>query len=134
MRLLTASLTACSAVLLIAALAGCGGGNEASPEPRIEPAAAQRLASLSDEVAELSGQDDCAAAHRADDLYVAARDAAAQGQVPVGLRQELITKATELRDELNCEQPPPPPPPDEDDDHDNGKRKDKGKRRGGDEG
>ena len=130
MRLPTASLTACSAVLLIAALAACGGSEEkASPQPRIEPAAAQELASLSDEVADLAGQDECAAAHRADDLYVAAKEAAAQGRVSPQLRQELIARATELRDELNCEQPPPPPPK-EDDDHDNGKRDKKDKKRG----
>jgi hypothetical protein len=132
----TASLTACSAALLIAALAGCGGSDEqASPQPRIEPAAAQQLASLSDEVAGLAGRDECAAAHRADDLYIAANDAAAQNRVPPELRQELIARATELRDELNCVQPPPPPPPDEDD-HDKGKGDKKGKKRGhgGDEG
>jgi hypothetical protein len=136
MRLPTASPTACSAVLLIAGLAGCGGsGEQASPRPRIEPTAARQLASLSDEVAELVAQDECAAAHRADDLYVAAKDAAAQGRVSAELRQELIARATELRDELNCA-PPPPPPPEEDEDHDKGKRDKKGKKRGhgGDEG
>jgi hypothetical protein len=136
MRLPIASPTACSAVLLIAALAGCGGsGEKAARQPRIEPAAAQQLASLSDAVGELAGQDECAAAHRADELYVAAKDAAAQGRVSAELRQELIARATELRDELNCE-PPPPPPPEKDDGHDNAKRDKKGKKggQGGDEG
>jgi hypothetical protein len=131
MRLLTASLTACSAVFL---LAGCGGDDRAAPEPRIEPVTAQQLASLSDEVAGLAGNDECAAAERADDLYNAAVEARDAGSVPERLAPELVARAEELRNELNCP-PPPPPLPTTDEDEDgkgNGKGKGRGKH-GGDE-
>lgn len=131
MRLLTASLTACSAVLL---LAGCGGEEKAAPEPGIEAVTAQQLATMSDEVADLAGNDECAAAERADDLYDAAVEARDEGRVPARLAPELVARAEELRNGLNCAQPPPPLPPttDEDDDGDgngNGKRKGRGKHR-----
>ena len=125
MRLLTASLTACSAVFV---LAGCGGEERAAPPPRIEPVTAEQLAVLSEEVADLASNDECAAAQRADDLYNAAVEARDTGRVPARLATELVARAEELRNELNC--PPPPPPPtttDEDEDDDDGG---KGKRRG----
>jgi hypothetical protein len=132
MRLPNASLTACSAVLLLAALAGCGGDEKASPQPRIEPATAQQLASLSDEVADLADTDECAAAERADDLYDTAVEARDAGRVPAQLASELVAGAEELRNELNC--PPPPPPPTTTDEEDKGKGKRKGKgKHGGDE-
>jgi hypothetical protein len=133
MRLPTASLTACSAVLLLAALAGCGGEEKASPQPRIEPATAQQLASISDEVAHLADSDECAAAERADDLYTAALEARDAGRVPARLAAELVAGAKELRNELNCP-PPPPPPTTTDEGNRNGKGKGKGKgKHGGDE-
>jgi hypothetical protein len=135
MRLLIASLTACSAALLLTA---CGGEERAAPPPRIEPVTAQQLAVLSEEVADLAGNDECAAAERADDLYNAAVEARDAGRVPARLASELVARAEELRNELNC--PPPPPPPtttEEDLDHNRdekskGKPKGRGKR-GGDE-
>jgi hypothetical protein len=130
MRLLTASLTACSAVFV---LAGCGGERKAGPEPRIEPVTAQQLATMSEEVADLAGNDECAAAERADDLYNAAVEARDAGSVPERLAPEVVARAEELRNELNC--PPPPPPPtttdEDDDDRGNGKGKGKGKGKGG---
>jgi hypothetical protein len=133
MRLPNASLTACSAVLLLAALAGCGGEEKSSPQPRIEPATAQQLASLSDKVADLADIDECAAAERADDLYNAAVEARDAGRVSAQLVPELVARSEELRNELNCPPPPPPPPTATDeDDKGKGKRKGKGKH-GGDE-
>jgi hypothetical protein len=135
MRLPNASLTACSAALLLAASAGCGGKEKASPQPRIDPVTAQQLATISDDVADLADTDECAAAARADDLYTAALEARDAGHVPARLASELVARTEELRNELNC--PPPPPAPtitDEDEDgHGHGKGKGKGKgKHGGD--
>jgi hypothetical protein len=135
MRLPTASLTACSAVLLVAALTGCGGDGKAPAQPRIEPVAAQQLASLGDEVADLAARDECAAAQRADDLLAAAEEARETGRLPAALAPEVVARSQELVDELNCPPPPPPPPTtDEDeDDHGDGKGRGKQKKRGDEE-
>jgi ABC-type amino acid transport substrate-binding protein len=137
MRLPTASLTACSAVLLVAALTGCGDDGNAPARPRIEPVAAQQLASLGDEVAELAARDECAAAQRADDLLAAAEEARDTGRIPAALAPEVVARSQELVDELNCPPPPPPPPPpttdEDDDDHGDGNGRGKRKKRGDDE-
>jgi hypothetical protein len=129
MRLLTASLTACSAVFVLAA---CGGEEQVAPQPRIEPVTAEQLAVLSEEVADLAGNDECAAAERADDLYNAAVEAHDAGRVPARLAPELVARAEELRNELNCPPPPPPPPPvtTDEDENEDGNRRGKGRRKG----
>jgi hypothetical protein len=132
----TASLTASSAVLLVAAVTGCGGDGNSPAQPRIEPVAAQQLASLGDEVAALAAGDECAAAQRADDLLAAAEEARDTGRLPAALAPEVVARAQELVDELNCPPAPPPPPTTTDEDEDehgdgNGRGKE---RKRGDEG
>ena len=131
MRLPTASLTACSAALLIAVAAGCGGDGSSSPEPGIAAAAARDLVVRSERVAELAPVNECAAAHAADELDAAAEHAVAEGQVDPVLRRELLARTQGLVDELNCARPPPPPPPPTTDEDDDGNGKDKkGKHKG----
>lgn len=121
-------LTACSALAL--AVGGCGGdGEQRSSGPRIDGAAATALAERSDKIARLLEEGDvCSAAHEADELQAQAQTAIDEGNVPGTLASELMAKAGDLVDEVNCEaEPPPPPPPSDDDDGDNGKGKDKKK-------
>ncbi|HET7857473.1 MAG TPA: hypothetical protein VFL41_13530 [Gaiellaceae bacterium] len=138
MRLPIVSLTACSAALVLVVAPGCGGEQNASPEPGIAAAAARDLAVRSERVAELAPVNECAAAHAADELDAAAEHAVAERQVDPALRRELLARTQELVDELNC--PPPPTTTDEDDgdngnDNGKGKGKDKPKRKHkGDEG
>jgi hypothetical protein len=133
-HLRNASLTACSALVL--ALAGCG-GDDSRPDnaPRIDPAAASELASISDDVARLIDEGNtCDAAHRADDLFNEAQADVESGTVPPELAAHLLETAEALRNELSCEEPPPPPPPAEDEDEEgNGRGKGNGKKKDGED-
>ena len=126
-------LTVCSALAL--ALGGCGGdGGQRDTGPRIDDAAASELADHSDEIARLLDVGDvCGAAHEADRLRAQAEAEVEDGSVPRALAAELVAKADDLRNEVNCDpEPPPPPPPSDDDDGDEGKGKGKGKGQGKD--
>lgn len=123
-------LTVCSALAL--ALGGCGGdGGQRDTGPRIDSAAATELADRSDKIASLLDEGDvCSAAHEADLLRAQAEAEVDDGSIPRALAAELVAKANELVNEVNCEpEPPPPPPPpsSDEDDGDDGKRKDKKK-------
>jgi hypothetical protein len=127
-------LTVCSALAL--ALGGCGGdGGQRDTGPRIDDAAASELADRSDEIARLLDEGDvCSAAHEADRLRAQAEAEVEDGSVPRALAAELVAKADELRNEVNCEpEPPPPPPPSDDDDGDKKKGKGKGKDKKGED-
>jgi hypothetical protein len=125
-------LTVCSALAL--AVGGCGGnGGQRDPGPQIDAPAASELADRSDEIARLIDEGDvCGAAHEADLLRAQAQAEVDDGSVPRTLGAELVAKADELVNEVNCDEPeppPPPPPPDDEDDGDKGKGKDKGKKK-----
>ena len=122
-------LTVCSALAL--AVGGCGGdGGQPDPGPQIDGAAASELADRSDEIARMLDEGDvCGAAHEADLLRAQAQAEVDDGSVPRALGAELVAKADDLVNEVNCPEPPPPPPPppSDDDDGDDEKRKDKKK-------
>lgn len=121
-------LTVCSALAL--ALGGCGGDSgQRDTGPQIDSAAASELADRSDKIARLLDEDDvCSAAHEADLLRAQAQAEVDDGRVPRALADELVAKADDLVNEVNCEpEPPPPPPPSDDEDGDKGKGKDKKK-------
>ncbi len=126
-------LTVCSALAL--ALGGCGGDSgQRDPGPQIDGAAASELADRSDEIARLLDEGDvCGAAHEADLLRAQTQAEVDDGSVPRALGAELVSKAEDLVNEVNCDEPPPPPPPSEDeDDGDKGKGKGKDKKKGDD--
>jgi len=125
-------LTVCSALALAAG--GCGGdGGQRSSGPRIESAAASELADRSDKIARLLDEGNvCAAAHEADELRAQAQAEIDEGSVPPALATELVAKADDLVDEVNCEPEPPPPPLEDDNDEGKGKGKGKGKKKGDD--
>jgi hypothetical protein len=133
-HLRNAWLTGCSALVL--ALAGCGGddsGSDTASAPRIEPAAASELATMSEDVARLVDEGNtCDAAHRADELYNEANAEVESGTVPPELAPHLLENAEALRNEVNCETPPPPPDEEEEEEGGNGKGKGK-KKDGGDD-
>jgi len=114
-------------VLLAAvlALAGCGGGSEATPsEPAIPAPIAEDLAAQSEELADLLAEvRTCDAAHAADALNDSVERAA--GQIPDALEAELSAVVAELVDTVNC-----PQPEEEEEDDENGPGKGKGKGKG----
>ena len=126
-----ASLTVCSALAL--AVGGCGGdGGQRDPGPQIDRAAAAELADRSDEIARLLDEEDvCGAAYEADLLRAQAQAEVDDGSVPRALADELVAKADDLVNEVNCDEPepppPPPPPPSDEDEKDDEQRKDKKK-------
>lgn len=122
-------LTVCSALAL--ALGGCGGdGGQRDPGPQIDGAAASELADRSDEIARLLDEGDvCGAAHEADLLRAQAQAEVDDGSVPPALGAELVAKADDLVNEVNCAEPPPPPPPPPSDDDDGDDEKSKGKKK-----
>ena len=104
------------------ALAGCGGGSEATPsEPAIPAPIAEDLAAQSEELADLLAEvRTCDAAHAADALNDSVEQAA--GQIPDALEAQLSAVVAELVDTVNC-----PQPEEEEGDEENGKGKGKGK-------
>jgi hypothetical protein len=119
-----AAAPAIGLVIAALALAACGSDNE--PErverPPLSAATANRLASLSEEIAaDLDDGDVCTAAGRADELA----DAIESARIDDRIRPGVEAAATRLVDQVNC---PPPPEPEKDE-----KKKDEEKQ-GKDEG
>jgi hypothetical protein len=66
---------------------------------------AEDLASKSDAIAEaVDAGDQCKAAQLADELKNAVEAAVSGGQVPSAFRGELVRNATELQNEVNCDE------------------------------
>jgi hypothetical protein len=107
------------------ALAGCGGGSEATPsEPVIPARVADDLAAQSEEIAaSLESGDRCGAARQADALNDSVNQAVTKGQIPQALQGELQNVVSELVNNVNC----PRPEEEEDEENGNGKVKGKGK-------
>ena len=100
-------LSACSACLV---LAGCGGGRNAAPAPRLPTPLAQTLAGLSDRVAaQLAGSDPCSAAASAKELQQQTIGSIAR--VPAELQENLQSGVNDLvdRTQTACATIPPPP-------------------------
>jgi hypothetical protein len=117
-----ASLLAVAALLF----GGCGGGTEAEPPPRpaIERATAEALAATSDSIADaLDAGDVCTAAGRADDLNAQVIEAINAKKIPPAFQEDVLSRAQELVNSVNC----PPPPEEADDETDKGKDKKKEK-------
>jgi hypothetical protein len=108
-----------AALSLAIALAGCGGSSGTSAqEPALRRAVVNDLAGKSDEIADaLDSGDVCGAAGLADQLKDAVDAAVSGGQVPPAFQDELEQTATDLQNEVNCE---------EKKDEDKGKGKKKG--------
>ena len=76
-------------------------------------AVASSLADKADAIASaLEGGDQCAAAQLADELKDGVEAAVSGGQVPAALSGELERTATELQNEVNCEDKPKEEPED----------------------
>jgi hypothetical protein len=90
---------------LAIALAGCGGSTGTSAqEPALPRAVANDLAAKSDQIAAaLDSGDSCGAAQLADRLKEAVDAAVSAGQVPPAFQDELEQTATDLQNEVNCE-------------------------------
>jgi hypothetical protein len=90
---------------LAIALAGCGHSTKTSAqEPALPPAVANDLAAKSDQIADaLDSGDVCEAAKLADGLKNAVEAAVSGGQVPPAFQGELQQTATDLQNEVNCE-------------------------------
>jgi hypothetical protein len=74
-------------------------------EPALPRAIASDLASQSDAIADaLDDEDVCRAAELADELKDAVDAAVAGGRVPPAFQRELEQTATELQNEVNCEE------------------------------
>ena len=99
---------ALAALSLAVALVGCGSSAQTSAgEPALPRAVGASLADKADEIASaLEGGDECRAAQLADELKDGVEAAVARGQIPAALRGELERTATELQNEVNCEQKP----------------------------
>jgi hypothetical protein len=121
------------AVMVAVLLGGCGGGEEAEPPPRptIDATTAEALASTSDSIADaLDAGDVCTAAGRADDLNAQVIEAINAKKIPPAFQEDLLARAQELVNTVNC----PPPPEEETGEEDEGKRekkKEKGETTGG---
>jgi hypothetical protein len=91
---------------LAIALAGCGGSTTTSvQEPALPRAVANDLAAQSDRIADaLDSGDRCGAAGLADRLKDAVEAAVSEGQVPPAFQDELEQTATDLQNEINCEE------------------------------
>jgi hypothetical protein len=97
-----------AALSLAIALAGCGGSSGTSAqEPALPRAVVNDLAGKSDEIADaLDSGDVCGAAGLADQLKEAVEAAVSGGQVPPAFQDELEQTATDLQNEVNCEEKP----------------------------
>ena len=95
-----------AALSLAIALAGCGGSTGTSAqEPALPRAVANDLAAKSDQIAAaLDSGDRCGAAELADRLKDAVDAAVSGGQVPPAFQDELEQTATDLQNEVNCEE------------------------------
>lgn len=122
--------------MLLAAAAGCGGGEvERDAVPTLPAALAAELAGRSDAVAErLEADDPCGALAEAEALQADTIAAVNQGRVPAPFQEELGAAVASLVASIDCTPAPPPPASDEDDeeeeDGENGKRKGGGKGKG----
>lgn len=95
-----------AALTLAIALAGCGDSTRTSAqEPALPGAVASDLASKSDQIAAaLDSGDVCGAAGLADRLRDAVDAAVSGGQVPPAFQKELEQTATDLQNEVNCDE------------------------------
>ena len=95
-----------AALSLAIALAGCGASTRTSAqEPALPRALANDLAERSDQIADaLDSGDLCGAAGLADRLKDAVEAAVSGGQVPPDFQDELEQTATDLQNEINCEE------------------------------
>jgi hypothetical protein len=95
-----------AALSLAIALAGCGDDTRTSAqEPALPRAVANDLAAKSDKIADaLDSGDRCGAAGLADRLKDAVEAAVSDGQVPPAFQNELKQTATDLQNEINCEE------------------------------
>jgi hypothetical protein len=94
-----------AAVSLAIALAGCGDSTRTSAQEQAVPrAVANDLAAKSDQIADaLDSGDVCGAARLADQLKSAVEAAVSGGQVPPAFQHELERTATDLQNQVNCE-------------------------------
>ncbi len=99
-------------LLAAAVLAGCGGHparRSAPPPPKLPRTLAQRLANLSDAVAQkLDTNDQCGANALATQLQSQTLAAVATGQVPRPLRGPLTDAEANLVTRIHCKPPTPP--------------------------
>jgi hypothetical protein len=95
-----------AALSLAIALAGCGASSGTSAqEPALPRAVVNDLAGMSDEIADaLDSGEVCGAAGLADQLKDAVDAAVSGGQVPPAFQDELEQTATDLQNEVNCEE------------------------------
>jgi hypothetical protein len=95
-----------AALSMAIALAGCGDSTRTSAqEPALPRAVANDLAAKSDQIADaLDSGDVCGAAGLADRLKDAVEAAVSGGQVPPPFQDELEQTATDLQNEVNCEE------------------------------
>jgi hypothetical protein len=91
---------------LAIALAGCGHStNTSAQKPALPRAVANDLAAKSDQIADaLDSGDVCGAAALADRLKDAVDAAVSSGRVPAAFQNELEQTATDLQNEVNCEE------------------------------
>lgn len=91
---------------LAIALAGCGDSTRTSAqEPALPPEVANDLAAKSDQIADaLDSGDVCGAARLADRLKNAVEAAVSGGRVPPAFQEELEQTATDLQNEVNCDE------------------------------
>ena len=116
------TLLALIALGLALALAACGGASEQSSDEQLIPRAlASDMATKSDAIAgAIDAGDVCGAARLADELKEAVDAAVSGGQIPPAYQRDLEETATELQNEVNCQQP-------EEKDEEKGEGKGKGK-------
>jgi len=96
-----------AALTLAIVLAACGGGSDttAAQAAALPRGVADDLAAKSDEIADaLDRGDQCGAAHHADELKDEVEAAVADGRVPAAYQGELERTATELQNEVNCDE------------------------------
>jgi hypothetical protein len=95
------ALAVALALAAMPVLGACGSSDD-SGDASLSSATAEELALQSEQIAdELDAGDDCAAAHRADDLDAAV----AEADIPDELRTEVEGATQQLVDQVNCEEP-----------------------------
>jgi hypothetical protein len=101
------AITLAMASLALAACGSDGGEADTPTKPPVPATTANRLASLSDEVAaDLEDGETCTAAGEADDLLAAVQDA----DLPASISSGVESAAQSLVNEVNCPPPPEPEP------------------------